>query len=104
MTGKALPVGEQGNNFLFFQRLQTSYDVTCNEEGPGEDNYGTPCKKTSAALRSAGLRPIQIWVPDARQRGFAKECRRQSRKLHGDPQEADILKWLAKAAATEGWK
>ena len=27
----------------------------------------------------AGLRPVQLWVPDTRQPGFADECRRQSR-------------------------
>ncbi len=31
------------------------------------------------ALRMAGLRPVQIWVPDTRRPGFAEECRRQSR-------------------------
>ena len=30
------------------------------------------------AWRAAGLRPVQIWVPDARRPGFAEECRRQS--------------------------
>lgn len=30
------------------------------------------------ALRAAGLRPVQIWVPDTRRPGFAEECRRQS--------------------------
>ena len=29
-------------------------------------------------MRAAGLRPLQIWVPDARRPGFAEECRRQS--------------------------
>ena len=55
-------------------------------------------------LRAAGLRPIQIWVPDTRRKGFAKECRRQSIMLQDDPEEAKTLKWLAKAADTEGWK
>jgi hypothetical protein len=32
-------------------------------------------------LRAAGLRPIQIWVPDTRAPGFAEECRRQSRLI-----------------------
>ena len=26
----------------------------------------------------AGLRPVQIWVPDTRRPDFAEECRRQS--------------------------
>lgn len=36
-------------------------------------------QKHRDALRAAGLRPIQIWVPDTRRPGFAQECRRQSR-------------------------
>jgi hypothetical protein len=35
-------------------------------------------QKRREALRAAGLRPIQIWVPDTRRPGFAEECRRQS--------------------------
>ena len=35
-------------------------------------------RKRREALREAGLRPIQIWVPDTRRPGFAEECRRQS--------------------------
>jgi hypothetical protein len=27
----------------------------------------------------AGLRPVQIWVPDTRRPDFAQECRRQCR-------------------------
>lgn len=36
-------------------------------------------QKRRDALRAAGLRPIQIWVPDTRRPGFAEECRRQAR-------------------------
>ena len=35
-------------------------------------------QKRRAALRAAGLRPVQIWVPDTRRPGFATECRRQA--------------------------
>lgn len=35
-------------------------------------------QKRRSALRMAGLRPIQIWVPDTRRVGFAEECRRQA--------------------------
>jgi len=34
--------------------------------------------KHRAALRAAGLRPIQIWVPDVRSSAFAAEAHRQS--------------------------
>lgn len=54
-------------------------------------------------LRKAGLRPIQIWVPDTRRPEFQEECRRQSRMLQEDPQEQKILDWLEAAADREGW-
>lgn len=34
--------------------------------------------KRRAALRAAGLRPLQIWIPDTRRPGFDAECRRQA--------------------------
>ncbi len=34
-------------------------------------------EKRRAALRAQGLRPVQIWVPDTRAPGFAKEYARQ---------------------------
>jgi len=61
-------------------------------------------QKHRSGLRAAGLRPVQIWVPDTRSSGFANECRRQSLALQDDPQEADILNWLEAAADTKGWK
>ena len=41
-----------------------------------------------AKLRAAGLRPIQIWVPDTTKPGFAEECRRESLVIaHADATE-----------------
>lgn len=37
--------------------------------------------KHRAALRAAGLRPLQIWVPDVRSRAFESEAHRQSRAV-----------------------
>jgi hypothetical protein len=60
-------------------------------------------QKRRDALRAAGMRPVQIWVPDTRQPGFAEECRRQCLMVRNDPQEGEILDWLEKVADTEGW-
>lgn len=35
-------------------------------------------QKRRSKLRMAGLRPVQIWVPDTRRPDFAAECKRQS--------------------------
>ena len=60
-------------------------------------------QKHRQALRAAGLRPIQIWVPDTRRRGFAEECRRQSLLLTGDARETDVLDWLDQVADLDDW-
>jgi hypothetical protein len=47
-----------------------------------------------ARLRQAGLRPIQIWVPDTRMPGFAAEARRQSlrvAKARGESQDQAFI-------------
>lgn len=47
--------------------------------------------------QAAGLRLVQLWVPDTRSKRFAAECKRQSRLLKGDPAEADALEFIARA-------
>ena len=61
-------------------------------------------QKHRDGLRAAGMRPVQIWVPDTRAEGFALECERQSRLLHDDAYEADTHDWLQAVADTQGWK
>ena len=39
-------------------------------------------------LRDAGMRPVQIWVPDTRIPAFATEARRQSKLLADSAQDA----------------
>jgi hypothetical protein len=60
--------------------------------------------KHRQALRDAGMRPIQIWVPDTRRMGFAEECYRQCLLLRGDSLETETLDWLEAAADNEDWK
>ena len=60
-------------------------------------------RKNRNALRAAGLRPIQIWVPDTRRPGFAEECRRQSLLWIDDQHEIDALHWLDRVADRDDW-
>jgi hypothetical protein len=41
-------------------------------------NTATRVQKHRLSLRGAGLRPIQLWVPDIQAPGFIEDCRRQS--------------------------
>lgn len=51
--------------------------------------------------RAAGLRLVQLWVPDTRSPVFATECRRQSALLRGDPAETEALAFIQAAAWTD---
>lgn len=62
-------------------------------------------KKHRQALRMAGLRPVQIWVPDTHRPDFAKACRRQCRAVaEADMGDAQTHQFLDHAPAdTDGW-
>ena len=60
--------------------------------------------KHRAALRKAGLRPIQIWAPHTRRKSFAEEARRQSRLVAQDPKEARELELWTEMVSCEGWR
>jgi hypothetical protein len=57
-------------------------------------------QKRRDAMRAAGLRPIQIWVPDTRRPGFAEECARQARLVAAaEGTDADLGAFLDAALA-----
>ncbi len=62
-------------------------------------------QKHRNALRMAGLRPVQIWVPDTRRPDFAAECRRQSLLVaQADMADMDMQRFMDDALADlDGW-
>ena len=62
-------------------------------------------QKHRDALRMAGLRPVQLWVPDTRRPGLAKECRRQSQLVaKADRADTAIQRMMDEALTdVEGW-
>jgi hypothetical protein len=57
-----------------------------------------------ARMRKAGLRLVQLWVPDTRAPGFAAECRRQSQAAAKKKRlEKETLDWIETSHDTEGW-
>jgi hypothetical protein len=60
-------------------------------------------RKHRLALRAAGFKPVQIWIPDTRQESFRRKCEQECLSLVDDPQEAETLAWIAEAADTDGW-
>jgi hypothetical protein len=57
-------------------------------------------------LRMAGLRPVQIWVPDTRRPNFAEECRRQGQIVaKGDKDDAQLHAFMNEALSSiSGWE
>lgn len=62
-------------------------------------------QKHRRALRQAGLRPVQIWVPDTRRPGFDAECRRQSKLVaRADARDGQLQHIMDSAIAEiESW-
>jgi len=55
-------------------------------------------------MRGAGLRLVQVWLPDTRAPGFVEECRRQSlaaKRIVRSEREA--MAWVEALGDTEGW-
>ena len=45
-------------------------------------------------MRAAGLRPVQLWLPDTKSPAFIAECKRQAAALAaGDPAGDEIMRW-----------
>ncbi len=63
-------------------------------------------QKRRDAMRAAGLRPVQIWVPDTRRPGFAAECRRQSALVaKADQLDTELSDFMDAALADlDEWK
>lgn len=56
---------------------------------------GDRVRKRRETLRAAGLRPVQIWVPDTRRPGFDDECHRQARLVAAaDAADADLRHFM----------
>ena len=65
------------------------------------NNVARRVQKHRQSLRAAGLRPIQIWVPDVRSKRFAAQARRQSLAIAGSAQEKDDLAFIESVADWE---
>ena len=62
-------------------------------------------QKRRDALRMAGLRPVQIWVPNTRRPDAAAECQRQSRLVcEADSADAKIMDFMDEGLSdADGW-
>ena len=61
-------------------------------------NVARRVQKHRESLRAAGLRPIQIWVPDVRSKSFAVQARRQSLAIARSAREKDDLAFIESVA------
>ena len=58
-------------------------------------DVNTRVQRHRAAMREAGFRLVQMWVPDTRQPGFDTACRQQARAAaRADRRDADLPDFL----------
>ena len=71
---------------------------------PDRDSAANAVHRYRQRMKRAGLRLVQLWVPDTRARGFAQECRRQCRAAgNAKNHERRVAKWIDKTRDTTGW-
>lgn len=95
------------NHHAGLDALAAKAYVTCNALGVS-DMASSTAKRVNqhrSNLRAAGLRPLQIWVPDTRRPGFAEECHQQSLlAAETDAADTELQTFLDDALAdTDGW-
>ena len=55
-------------------------------------------------MKRAGLRLVQLWLPDTRAHGFADECRRQSQAAARKRRaEDEVITWIDETRDTSAW-
>jgi hypothetical protein len=71
----------------------------------GTTHVNARVQKHRDALRMAGLRPVQIWVPDTRRHGFAEECRRQCELVaQSDKADTSMQRFMDESLLdVDGW-
>lgn len=62
-------------------------------------------QKHRDGLRRAGLRPVQLWVPDTRRPHFAETCREQAHRANQSDQVDTAMHAIMDNALTDldGW-
>jgi hypothetical protein len=66
----------------------------------GTTHVNTQVQNHSDALGMAGLRSVQIWVPNTRHPDFAEECRRQCLLVaQTDSADTDMQQFMDEALA-----
>lgn len=64
----------------------------------------TRVQKHRANLRSKGLKPVQIWVPDVCSKGFSEECKRQAILVRNSTNEQEVNEFIEASADLRGWE
>lgn len=67
-------------------------------------HFNSRLGKHHGALRTSGLQPVQIWVPDTSCPGFAEDCRQQSH-VAAEADEASCIQDLMDESLgdIDGW-
>jgi Protein of unknown function (DUF3018) len=68
-----------------------------------EGNSTKRVRKYRDKMKTAGLKPVTIWVQDVNSPGFAEQLARDIEIINNSPDEKLILKELS-GIEIEGWK
>jgi Antitoxin MazE-like len=65
-------------------------------------NVARRARKHRESLRAAGLRPIEIWIPDVTSKNFATQARHQSLAIARSEEEKEDLALIESVGDLDG--
>lgn len=70
-----------------------------------KSNSTNRVQKHREKLRKAGMKLVQIWVPDTQNKAFIAECQRQSRLIAQSPTDPAVTGLMEEALnEVDGWE
>ena len=67
-------------------------------------NSAQKMRQYRTRLRAAGLRPIQLWVPDTRSPKIIDAVRKQSLRASSDSRDPQIMDFIESVMDHEEWE
>ena len=67
-------------------------------------NSAQKMRKYRDRLKAAGLRPIQLAIPDIRSPKIIDEVRKQSIRVSSDSRESHLMDFVESVMEDEGWE
>jgi hypothetical protein len=84
--------------------MPTKAKRTLKRQSRASNRSNKRVKKHRDKLRAAGLKPIQLWVWDTSQPGFAEQVRRECELINASTDSERVMDEMLSISDFSGWR